>query len=951
MRRLKTILASAFLIAFCTFALLSDSRAEQAQPSSAAQLQPAHERFASLQKAEDPSFRRHVVPLLARQGCSSRECHGSFQGRGGFQLSLFGSEWDHDFVQLTKSKGDEDETHVDLEKPEQSLILLKPTLQVKHKGKERFKKDSWQYNIILKWVQDGAVNDAEKTGELAKLEITPNEMVFNQIGQQVQLRVLAHWTNGLVEDVTDLTRFKTNDETVATVSENGVVACVGKGDSDIVASYDNGVVPIPVMLPVSQFAGEHFPSVATRTKVDELVVNKLRKMGIVPSEVCTDAEFLRRVSLDVTGTLPTPDDVQKFVADPSPNKRSAKINQLLETPAYAAWWTTKFCDYTGDSPRELNVGGNINRNPGEIARQWYDWVYKRVADNVPYDKFVEEIVLSASRTSSDQTYEQYALEMDSYFRNDNPATYADHPTLPYFWQRRNVQLPQEKALAFSHAFLGVRLECAQCHKHPFDRWTKTDFAQFTAFFNTINANPQPTAKGDDGISYQSLTRDLRDKATAEVESQEPVVDESVLTESSDKDAASTDAKAVDSKDDKGAVAKGPETRPSNAKVQPKVVDASTKIQKGQIHPEFVRGLDGKLRRFDPREQQKIQKRLQDMVKERIDANQPVPWAELWVNSRGLPQRTKKQGTVDPNATPKVLGGEEVDLHDFKDPRQPLMDWLRSKGNPYFAKAFVNRVWASYFSRGIVNPPDDMNLANAPCNAELLNYLAEGFVSHGYDMKWLHREILNSDTYQRSWKTNPTNELDIRNFSHEVVRQLPAEVMADAINMAIGPDDQLNTFETQIGSRAIGPDATAQYAGKGGKVRGGGPGPDSYFLTLFGKPTRETNCDCERSEDPTLLQTLFTRNDPNLLSRIEGFAGPNTSWVAGLRKTYANPKTAPKMDVDGLITQVFLRTVSRIPTTTEMDEARSDVSSQKNPVDGIRDLLWAMVNTREFRVNH
>ena len=175
-------------------------------------------------------------------------------------MSLFGSEWEADFAQLTQKKGGEDEIRVNVKEPQKSLILMKPTLQMKHKGKERFKKDSWQYNVLLKWIKGGLKNDAGKTGELTRLEVIPAEIVFARPDEAVQLRVLAHWADGTVEDVSELARFKTNDDSVANVAETGLVSCTGKGDSHIVASYDNGVAPIPVMLPVSEFAGSKFPA-------------------------------------------------------------------------------------------------------------------------------------------------------------------------------------------------------------------------------------------------------------------------------------------------------------------------------------------------------------------------------------------------------------------------------------------------------------------------------------------------------------------------------------------------------------------------------------------------------------------------------------------------------------------------------------------------------------------
>lgn len=892
----RPALACHAAVALLTFLALSPSSSNAAEAATGAPvvgapadgLRPAAERFADLDKGPAPSFRRHVIPMMARAGCSGRECHGSFQGRGGFRLSLFGSEWDADHVAITQTKGGADLIRVDLKDPEQSLILLKPTAQVEHKGKERIKKGSWEYNLLLKWIRDGAKNDADQTGELQSLDVSPKELQFAKPGDMAQLRVLARWRDGTVEDVSQLTRFKSNDETVASVSETGLVTCTGKGDSHIVASYDSAVQPVPVLLAVSDKAGPNFPTIAAKTRVDELVLNKLRKVGIVPSETCTDPEFLRRISLDLTGTLPSPEAVTAFLSDSSPNKRSAKIEELLKTPAYTAWWTTRLCDYTGNSARGINIGGNIGRNGSEFSRQWYEWIYKRVADNTPYDQLVAGIVLATSRTSPQQSYKDYAVEMSSYFRSEHPADFADHPTLPYFWQRRTVNTPQEKALAFTHAFLGVRLECAQCHKHPFDRWTKKDFEQFTAFFTPISTGPrggQVAKKGGQAKSADAA-KDDKDDAAQEMTYQS-------LTQ--------------------------------------------------QIKDQVAKEIAGKEKEADPKKVQQLeQKALQAEIKRRLDAGEPVPWPELYVNYGARPKPVKgapptKNGPV----TPKILGGEELTLDGSTDPRQPLMDWMRDKSNPYFAKAFVNRVWANYFGRGIVDPPDDLNRANGPANAELLAYLSHGFIDHNFDMRWLHREICNSDTYQRSWRTNETNKLDARNFSHAAIRQLPAEVMLDALEMAFASDERRAELTASIDERAIGPGSTVN-SGKGKAGRGGG---ETYALTLFGKPLRETNCDCERSADPTLLQTLYTLNDPTVLGRIEA----QGSWVAGLRRT--NGSKANQADADSLVTAAFLRTVSRPPTEQELEQGRNDLASAKTPADGVRDLLWALINTREFKVNH
>ena len=828
------------------------------------QLKTAGERFASLHNAESPSFRRHVVPLVSRAGCNSRECHGAFSGQGGFSLSLFGYDFQNDHQEMTKdSDGGEAMVRIDAQKPEQSLLLLKPTAQMKHKGKERFAKGSWEYNLLLKWITDGAKSDVEETGVFDRLEVLPREIVFKTPGASVQLRVIAHWKDGTREDVTQLTRFRANDDSVAVVSDTGRVQSVGKGDTHIVAFYDNGVQPIPVMLPVSDQTGPNYPKVATRTKVDELVVAKLRKVGIVPSEICSDAEFLRRACLDVTGTLPTPDEVTRFLADQSPAKRAHRIEELLARPGYAGWFTTLLCDFTGNNPQQLNDGGGLIRNlNGEQSRAWYEWIYKRVADNVPYDQLAAGIVLASSRTSPDQTYEELAKEMAGYYRQRDRADFSQRETMPYFWARRNVAKPQEKALAFSHSFIGVRIECAECHKHPFDQWTRNDFEQFQVFFNTIAHGANRAAK-DQGITHASLTAEIRAAVMGE-----------------------RDGKALDKKD-------------------------SNRL-------------------------------MQQEARRRIDAGELVPWNEVYVNARRTaPRKGKKEINGSSRViTPKILGGEEIMLREYSDPRQPLMDWLRSKDNPYFSRALVNRIWGNYFGRGIVEPADDMNLANPPVNAALMDYLAEGFVARGFDMKWVHREILNSDAYQRSWKPNDSNRFDEKNFSRMVLRRVPAEVALDAIKQATASSADLARFGSNIAARAIGPN-TANRKGN-----------SSYALSTFGKPARLANCDCERTADPTLLQTLFTRNDPELLSALDSNTKNSMGWIGELRRQKAG-RGAPvePLNLDRVINEAFLRALSRPPTPRETATAKEDIAAAKDPVDGVRDVLWALLNTREFLVNH
>jgi len=353
---------------------------------------------------------------------------------------------------------------------------------------------------------------------------------------------------------------------------------------------------------------------------------------------------------------------------------------------------------------------------------------------------------------------------------------------------------------------------------------------------------------------------------------------------------------------------------------------------------------------------------------------------------------------------------------MQDPREALMEWLRREENPYFAKAFVNRVWASYFNRGIIEPADDLNLANPPSNAPLLDYLSREFVRRDFDMKWLHREITNSDTYQRSWKTNTTNELDEVNFSHYIPHRLPAEVLYDAIHQATASDDSIDSIKSSLNGRAIGIPASG--------VRNRAIREKQYALTIFGRSKRDNNCDCDRSVEPSLLQTMYLKNDNDVYSAINR---TNSSWLfqvgqqlgavqkpneqkkqsvtrvtqlrkqtkdlkqqiaklknqpdkkkqlqqaqKRLRNMTANikqvqqasnrmknsparlqtfEKPIPTDKTEEIITKTYLRSLSRFPTDSEKEAARKYLSESQDKVAGVYDLIWAVINTKEFMLNH
>ncbi|MEX0818624.1 MAG: DUF1553 domain-containing protein, partial [Pirellulaceae bacterium] len=410
-----------------------------------------------------------------------------------------------------------------------------------------------------------------------------------------------------------------------------------------------------------------------------------------------------------------------------------------------------------------------------------------------------------------------------------PADFAAlDNSMPHFWYRSNISQPTDKALAFGYTFLGVRLDCAQCHKHPYDQWSKRDFELFTEFFTRIKAGVPPDAKPLHEATQHML------------------------------------------------------------------------------------GVPVKLNTASLRRQSYL----------RIAAEgRPIPWNEIYIE----PAKGEQPG--------KLLGGSDIDLSQFEDPREPLMEWLLAEPNRYFAKSFVNRIWTNYFNVGIIDPPDDLNLANPPSNKGLLDHLTGGFIASGYDMKWLHRAITNSRTYQSSWRPNDTNRPDTRNFSHAILRRLPAEVAVDAIHHATASDGMLKLLATEkeMNRRKIGQHPLSYQTRA-----------IDFSLLIFGKPLRTTNCDCERQSSPTLLQSLYVRNDQEMLDMLDRGDG----WIAQIGKEQ------PVADrIDELVDAAYLRTLSRSPIGSELADCRQHIEESETIVDGLRDLMWALLNTQEFIANH
>jgi hypothetical protein len=759
---------------------------------------------------ENVDFDRHVASLFGRLGCNAGACHGSFQGRGGLNLSLFGHDPARDFATLTRNALGR---RIDVINPDRSLVLLKPTGQIPHEGGQRFKIDSWEYRVIRAWIAQGAKRDPLRAA-VERIEIRPGVLNLERPGGNGRLSVVARFADGEEADVTPFCELRIRDDAVAMVSPGGKIRGLRPGDTAIVASYNDRLASVRVTVPTGRVVT--IPDVPECDAIDRVIFTKLRTLGIGPSRPSSDAEFLRRVTLDIIGTLPSPQDVRAFLGDVAADKRSMKINELLAHPMHAALWATRFLDITGCDVKAMEGPDDLR---ARRAQMWHDWFRKRFADNTPYSDIARGVITATSRegASADAWVAREADRMIA-LKNGAATDYASKPGLDLYWRRFalgdyvGVEPLAERTAA---AFLGVRIECAQCHKHPFDRWTQVDYRAFANVFADVQF----------GLSTEGLA------ATA------------------------------------------------------RLLDARRKADPSGMLPSIPR-----LR-------------------------------ETYVSER--PSRRLADPATGRPFAPKALGGPELPASG--DPRERLFAWLMKPDNPYFARTFVNRVWAVYFGVGLVDPVDGFSVTNPPSNAHLLDALAAGFVAQGYNVRRLERSILNSRAYQRSSEPGNGNLDDHGNFARAEPRPMIAEVLVDALNASLGVAGDFGS-DAPKGARAI--EIATNHV----------TSPDlARVFRVFGRPARVAICDCERPSKPALPQTLFLMTDAALLDKLR----------SGRLKDLAGSDRCDEEKIQ----ELFLATLSRLPDDDEERAALDQLRTRPDRSSGLADVLWALINTREFVLNH
>ena len=392
------------------------------------------------------SFRLDVMPVFMRSGCNVGGCHGAARGKDGFHLSLFGFDPATDYNSLTRQLTTR---RINLALPEESLLLAKATGKVPHTGGERFKPNTPLYNTLLTWLKAGAPDDDLKTvAKPASMEILPHQMVLEE-GTTQQMTVRAHYSDGTDRDVTKLVVFLSNNDNSAKASENGLVTAGARGEAFVMARFATFTMGSQAIV-IPKDLQYKFPDVPENNYIDQLVDAKLKKLRIVPSELCSDEVFLRRAHIDICGNLPTVEEHEQFIADKDPNKRDKLVDELLSRKEFVDLWVMKWAEL-------LAIRSDNQQVSYKNALLYYNWLEEKIENNVPFDQIVQELLGANGGTFKNPATNYYQITTDTLKVAENTA----------------------------QVFMGMRIQCAQCHNHPFDRWTMDDYYGFAAFFSQV----------------------------------------------------------------------------------------------------------------------------------------------------------------------------------------------------------------------------------------------------------------------------------------------------------------------------------------------------------------------------------------------------------------------------------------------------------------------------------
>ncbi len=425
-----------------------------------------------MEKPAPVSFRNDAIPAFSQASCNMGACHGTPTGKGGFKLSLRGYLPDQDYLALSREAGGR---RINPLAAETSLILRKPLGEVPHEGGLKLSRSSKSYELLRDWVAEGAKNDPEATLPVA-LTILPGARVLNAPAKSQQVAVEVKYADGRVRDVTPICYYNSSNPEIADVDADGHVVFKNRGEVAIIAHYQSLVANVRLTHLV-EVPGFHVAEVPQDNVIDKAVVAKLNRMRIAPSELCADGEFVRRAYLDAVGILPLPAEAEAFLKDPAKDKRAKLIEALLTRPEFYDFWTLKFADI-------LRSNGRLIQSKGTYV--FNRWIKTNLEQNTPMDQFVRALLTADGSAYKNPAANYYRISRD----------------------------PENSVETTAQLFLGVRIQCAKCHNHPFERWTQDDYYGFAAFFSRVRQ--KKGALPDDEVIFAARDGDVRQPRTGQV---------------------------------------------------------------------------------------------------------------------------------------------------------------------------------------------------------------------------------------------------------------------------------------------------------------------------------------------------------------------------------------------------------------------------------------------------
>ena len=437
--------------------------------------------------AERPvSFRHDVLPVLSKAGCNSGGCHGALAGKNGFRLSLNAYDPKTDHYNITREMRGR---RVEFNDPARSLFLIKPTAALRHKGGKVLHEDSKDYQLLLKWIQQGGPPPTDQDAKLTRLKLTPTNAQVKK-GDKRQLKVTAHFSDGIERDITPWAKFDSTDASVAIVDEKtGMTEVIGFGQGAITAWYSGQIAMARLTSPwPNKIPAEVYSKSDQTNLIDKHVIAQLRQLNLKPSPTCTDSEFIRRIYLDVIGVLPTPKETRAFLTNKTKDKRTKLVDELLDRPEFVDYWTYRWADMFLISGKKLRPNA---------LKAYYQWLRGEIAKNTPWDQLVRQVVTARGDSMENGATNFYAIHQE-------PETMAE-----------NV----------SQAFMSLSINCAKCHNHPLEKWTNDQYYAFANLFARVRVKGWGgDARSGDGkrTLFVAARGDLRQPRTGKPQTPAPL---------------------------------------------------------------------------------------------------------------------------------------------------------------------------------------------------------------------------------------------------------------------------------------------------------------------------------------------------------------------------------------------------------------------------------------------